>query len=191
GEGGAREGRVNRTAVVLALAALAACRHKHWIDVHATELHVNGLVAPIPEGWRDAHELTEPVQAAAVRGTRMLILDRDDAVAEIDVIPLSVPITGDRCAEVAKQWSEMADRNDTALSGAEAATFAGDPGCIMRLTVQGLRGQLAIRTHAGHTVIVRSLHGPQPLRTDFNVDAETEYAFYKVLDGLRSTNASR
>ncbi len=184
---------MNRTAVVLALAALAGCRHKRWIDVHATELHVNGLVAPIPEGWRDAHELTEPVNPLPVPGTRTLILDREDAIAEIDVMPLALPIRGDQCEQVAKQWETMAGAAAGTISHAEDAVFAGDHGCIMEIDTPGWRGKLAVRTHDGHTVIVRSLYDDRPpaVGDTFSVSLEAEYAFYKVLNGLRSTEPSR
>ena len=174
------------TWVVLAIASAAGCTKGRRIDVHATELHVNGLVAPIPDGWRDAHELRGGAPEMPVAGMRALILDRFDVVGEIDVAPMPVPISGDRCAEVAKKWQAVGGAG-AVISGAEGATFDGDAGCIMKIQVQDLVGKIAVRTHDGHTVVVRAIHRPQPAAKDFNVDTEVESGFDKVLYGLRTS----
>ena len=173
--------RAARRSSWLALGLLLAlgCRKNRWLETHATELNVNGFVAPIPDGWRDLHELVVQPGVSLPQGSRTLLIERADAVGEIDVIPLALLAVGDsQCEHIGEAANLMGGSNGAKLEGAESATFDGDPGCLMKVTVQGLHGTLAIRSHARHTVIVRCLSGPGAQ------SGEVDYACDKVLYGL-------
>jgi hypothetical protein len=167
--------------MVVLLAAIGCRASSRWSDTHATQLHVNGFAAPIPDGWRDLHELVEQPAVSLPEGSRTLLIERIGPVGEIDVIPTTplVAIADNPCERIGEAGNAMGGSNGVKLDGAESATFDGDPGCLMHVTVSGLSGKLAIRSHADHAVVVRCLHGAG---ADYR---EVDYACEKVLYGLQ------
>ena len=142
-----------------ALLVIAACNQSRWVETHATQIHVGAWVADIPEHWRDIHELREPVKGLGVPGGRTLIYDSYRDVGQIDVFPMINVRDGEGCkafADLVREQSKGTG-NDVQISNEQAATFSGDLGCLMQLSVQGQHGLLVIRTHAGQAVAVRCL----------------------------------
>src|SRR5689334_8459756 len=128
---------MRRMSWCIAMLGAGSCHDEpRWTDIHATELHVNGFVAEIPAGWRDAHELVKPIKTLDLAGSRTILLERGDAFGEIDVFTFPVVITSETpCEKLQELWSTEAHQIPSTISSAERATIAGDPGCLMKLTV--------------------------------------------------------
>lgn len=150
-----------------------------WSATHATQLHVNGWEADIPEGWRDLHELNDPPKGLEfpVPGSRTIIDDKLEYPGRIDVIPFVRTAGEDGCNGVADIIRGQLRNADASLDNVSAATFAGDPGCLMHLRVGRDLGLFLIRSHAMSGIAVRCLGN--------GADLDGGSACDKIIYGLR------
>jgi hypothetical protein len=145
-----------RTALLVLL--LAGCPKDTWIEIRATQIHVGTLEADIPPGWRDINELSNKSYAAKVPpGARLLIHEKLAEPGEIMVFPILMAISGDDCTSFATVLQAQAGGR-TSITDAQGASFAGNPGCMMYMTVDASSGYLRIVTpKGGSTVGVRCM----------------------------------
>lgn len=138
----------------LLLLALFACSEpKKWIDVRATQLHVGSIEVDIPAGWRDINELADKSKLPPLpAGTRTLLPESLREISEIMVFPIAAVIKGDDCANFATVIAEQSGQHLT-TSYAQGASFAGSPGCMMNVSVDGQPGKLRILTPAGGSTV--------------------------------------
>jgi hypothetical protein len=141
----------------LTVVTLVGCSEsKRWIETRATQLHVGTLEVDIPAGWRDINELSDKSFAAKVPpGARLLIHENLAEPGEMLVFPILMAVSGDDCTNFAK-FLEGQGGGRISISDAQGARFAGNPGCMMHITVETLSGYLRVVTpKGGATVGVR------------------------------------
>jgi hypothetical protein len=131
---------------------------KHWKDQRATHAEVAGFTVVFPAHWRDARELVKPLDPPPPEEMVELIPDDDSSAAKVvsaEVAVANVPVVkGDDCAHLAERIV-----GEVQISDPEAATFDGDPGCLMRASANGSTGKVMIRTHGDRAVFVRCFGG--------------------------------
>lgn len=166
--------------ILFALTALGAAlviglrpRESRWIDVRATQIHVGPWVADIPDGWRDIHELRQPITGGGVPipGSRTLLrFEHDELAGQIDVFELP-RITGEEgCKTFADAIASQGSSQGLVVGKAGPATFAGDPGCIIDLQIGYASGMLLIRSHALRAVAVRCVGAEASLNPGYGCE---------------------
>lgn len=167
-----------RILILAAVLTAVGCKStKKWIDTRATQIHVAGLEANIPAGWRDFNELVEKPGIKLPEGARMLLLDSATTSATVVVGPEARPVSPDQCDETAVAMRPQLPA-DASITDVKRALFRGvNPGCLMYLHSGPMAGNVAIMTAAnGRTVTIACLSNGSY--------SEVENACYEVIYGL-------